>query len=357
MPVKQARLIELDFLRGLVLLFIVVDHINGSILSRFTLHAYALNDAAEIFVFLGGFATATAYLSLAARDSESAARNRFFRRAFEIYRAFLVTAALMLLAGFVLRPFYGISPSLNAIDVDGALAAPVRSAVDILLLRNQPYLAAILPMYVLFALAAPFVLKQACARPWRLVGASVMLWALAPQLGRLLSAASGQPWDFNPLAWQLVFVLGAVARCQPVYQSLSAHRHGWMASVAALLAAILACYLLWSMPEVAEGEAKRNLSMLRVLNFLAIAWLAADLVRCGVVGRIARRLPWVVTAGRHGLLCFVAGTVISVVADTALSVLTHGAASVPLGLAADTAAICLLLAVPYLTRSLALKPA
>lgn len=59
---KTQRLVELDFFRGLVLLIIVVDHIGGSMLSRFTLHSFALNDAdaAEVFVFLGGFATATA---------------------------------------------------------------------------------------------------------------------------------------------------------------------------------------------------------------------------------------------------------------------------------------------------------
>ena len=50
---KSQRLVELDFFRGLVLLVMVVDHIGGSMLSRVTLHAFALNDAAEVFVFLG----------------------------------------------------------------------------------------------------------------------------------------------------------------------------------------------------------------------------------------------------------------------------------------------------------------
>jgi hypothetical protein len=101
---KSQRLVELDFFRGLVLLVIVVDHIGGSMLSRVTLHAFALNDAAEVFVFLGGFATATAYESMAARRSESAARARFFRRAFEIYRAFVVTAVLMCAESGYRRP-------------------------------------------------------------------------------------------------------------------------------------------------------------------------------------------------------------------------------------------------------------
>ena len=64
MQEKPTRLVELDFFRGLVLLVILVDHIGGSMLSRITLHAFALNDAAEVFVFLGGFATATAYGSM-----------------------------------------------------------------------------------------------------------------------------------------------------------------------------------------------------------------------------------------------------------------------------------------------------
>src|SRR6202451_2792502 len=111
MQQSPSRLIELDFFRGLVLLIIVVDHIGGSMLSRVTLHAFALNDAAEVFVFLGGFATATAALSLAARGPEPAARMWFFKRTFVIYRAFVVTAALMLLATFVLRPFFGSAPN------------------------------------------------------------------------------------------------------------------------------------------------------------------------------------------------------------------------------------------------------
>ncbi|WP_435575208.1 OpgC domain-containing protein, partial [Burkholderia cenocepacia] len=57
-PSRGGRLIEIDFFRGLVLLMIVVDHIGASVLSRVTLHAFALCDAAEVFVFLGGFATA-----------------------------------------------------------------------------------------------------------------------------------------------------------------------------------------------------------------------------------------------------------------------------------------------------------
>jgi hypothetical protein len=62
-PAPQ-RSVEVDFLRGLVLLVIMLDHVSGSVLSRFMLHEYAYCDAAEVFVFLGGYATAAAYVGL-----------------------------------------------------------------------------------------------------------------------------------------------------------------------------------------------------------------------------------------------------------------------------------------------------
>src|ERR1700744_2373996 len=161
MQKSQSRLIELGFFRGLVLLIIVVDHIGGSVLSRVTLHAFALNDAAEVFVFLGGFATATAALSLAARGPEPAARMRFFRRAFVIYRAFVITAALMLLTTFVLQNFVGSAPNLATDDLDSVLAAPVAGLLDVLLFKRQPYLSSVLPMYAFFALAVPLIVPLA----------------------------------------------------------------------------------------------------------------------------------------------------------------------------------------------------
>lgn len=348
---KSQRLVELDFFRGLVLLVILVDHIGGSMLSRVTLHAFALNDAAEVFVFLGGFATATAYLSMSARRSESAARARFFRRAFQIYRAFLITAALMLLTSFVLRPLFGSAPNLATTDLDAFLAAPFTAIVDVLLLRRQPYLASVLPMYAFFALAVPLVVPLARSKPWLLLAASIALWAIAPPVAEYLPSAEDLLWDFNPAAWQLLFVIGVIACCQPVYQRVSAHRFGWAVSIAALvIVAGMAYYKLLVLPTPFDGDFKRNLAGARIVNFVAIAWLASDLTRRGVIRQIAQGLPWVGAVGRDGLVCFVAGAVISLSVDSVLYTLTGGLLDVPFGLAADAVAVGLLLAIPHRQR-------
>ncbi|MDR5857521.1 OpgC domain-containing protein [Caballeronia sp. LZ062] len=351
---KSQRLVELDFFRGLVLLIIVVDHIGGSVLSHFTLHAFALNDAAEVFVFLGGFATATAYVSLSERRSERAAQLRFVRRAFEIYRAFLITAALMLVATFLLRPFYGHAPNLVLHDLDTLTAAPVTSIAQILTFERQPYLSAVLPMYALFALSVPFVLPLARTKPWLLLGLSLALWSFAPGIGEFMPSVDDNLWDFNPAAWQLMFTLGVLARCQPVYQRVASHRLGWAVSAAALAVIVgMAYYKLLVLPPVLESAFKRDLAGARVVNFLAIAWIATNLARYGVVKAIASRLPWVGAVGRDGMACFIAGAGISLVVDSILFTLTDGLVNVPAGVAADAIAITALLAVPRVRQPVA----
>ncbi|MFM0281703.1 OpgC domain-containing protein [Paraburkholderia sediminicola] len=346
MQKSQSRLIELDFFRGLVLLIIVVDHIGGSILSRVTLHAYALCDAAEVFVFLGGFATATAYAALAERRNEATARSRFLRRSLEIYRAFLITAGLMLLVSAVLTAFSIDGPNLATTDLDDLMNAPVAALRDILLFRRQPYLASVLPMYAFFALLVPMILPLARSKPWLLLAGSVALWAGAPAVNAYLPAAPDMHWDFNPFAWQLLFVLGVLARCQPVYQRISAHRLGWLVSVLAFaVVAAAAYYKLFIEREPLDGSFKQNLSYLRAVNFLAIAWLVANLIQLGWARKLAQWAPWVGMIGRKGLLCFIAGAVISLVVDSVLYAATDGYLNYPLGLVADACAVGALFAV------------
>ena len=62
----------------------------------------------------------------------------------------------------------------------------------------------------------------------------------------------------------------------------------------------MAYYKLLVLPPVLDSAFKRDLAGPRVVNFLAIAWIAANLARYGVVKAVARRLPWVGALGRGG---------------------------------------------------------
>ncbi|MBW8833608.1 MAG: OpgC domain-containing protein, partial [Burkholderia sp.] len=147
-----------------------------------------------------------------------------------------------LLVSAVLNAFNVEAPNLAITDLDDLMDTPVAALRDILLFRRQPYLASVLPMYAFFALLVPMILPLARSKPWLLLAGSVALWAGAPAINAYLPAAPDMHWDFNPFAWQLLFVLGALVRCQPVYQRVSQHRLGWLVTLAACCVAAVAAY-------------------------------------------------------------------------------------------------------------------
>ncbi len=52
---------RIDFFRGLALIFIFWDHVPHNPLGQITLRNIGFSDAAEVFVFLAGYAAILAY--------------------------------------------------------------------------------------------------------------------------------------------------------------------------------------------------------------------------------------------------------------------------------------------------------
>jgi hypothetical protein len=316
-----ARSTSVDFLRGLALIVITLDHVSHSALSHLTLHTYAFCDAAEVFVFLGGYASAAAYCAMSASGGTAHAHRRFLKRSWEIYRGYLLTAVLMLLCGLAMLALHIHTAILTYTDAPRFLVRPFQTLLDIATLRRQPDLAAVLPMYIGFALCVPLVAPVVRRRPATALLASLALWLCAPSLAHLLPSADPIGWSFDPFAWQLMFMLGMLCRLHPVSAVFQTSRAGlrltWIALAVALA---FAAYKLMIESQPEPGYLKQHLSSLRVVSFVAIAWLVAQLSRLGWIDRLAAALPPVVTVGRQGLTCFVWGTLISIVADTALRV-------------------------------------
>jgi hypothetical protein len=284
------------------------------------LHTYAYCDAAKVFVFLGGYASAAAYVRLTSRKGELAARRHFLKRAITIYLAYLLTAALMLIcsAGLALMP----SPPADLDKVWSLFAVnPMRTLADIALFRHQPFLSAVLPMYVIFAFFVPYTVPLARNSPSGVLVMSLALWLAAPWLGAELPSASGESWPFNPFAWQLMFTFGTLCRLHPVSPAAQASAWGRHLTSAAFGVALTFAFIKLDVDvHPASGYMKQNLASVRVFSFLSIAWLCAQTVRLGWIRELAVRLPAIVTVGRQGLICFVGGTVISVLAGAGLHI-------------------------------------
>ena len=307
---------EVDFFRGLALLVIMLDHIPSSLLSHITLHAYAYCDAAEVFVYVGGYSTAAAFQTIDARQGTRVAATRFFRRAAEIYRAYLITAALMLVLGILFHSIQIDTNEVKATEASLFLSRPIGMAVDIVTMRRQPFLSSVLPMYAVFALVAPFVMRSLRRAPWAVAGGSVVLWLFAPTLARFLSSAYDGGWPFNPFAWQLIFVSGMMARACPVDRRFFTSPLGLLVTSGAVTAVIAFAYVqLFVLTAPSPGYEKQNLDVLRVLNFAVLAWCASWISVRGWIKRVAILFPSIVGAGRQSLWCFIAGACISVSID------------------------------------------
>ncbi|GAA5236168.1 OpgC domain-containing protein [Verticiella sediminum] len=359
---KNQRSLEIDVFRGLVLIFIVVDHISGSVFAWTTLRNFAIADATEVFVFLAGVVTAIAYTGILRKRSQREADRRFWRRSWEIYRAFLLLAVLMFVAGCLLMRWQLQTPSLGASEAKDFIAAPWRSLLEVVFLARQPFLADILPMYAFFALMAPLAIRLAM-RSWTwLLAASIGLWLLAPWLGSYLPTTTIPHWSFNPFAWQVVFVVGLIAGLYPeLAERPQGHGRRVLLGLAIAICIAGAITSLFSYHESLRSIflstwlenglqtfSKPNASAVRVINFLALSWLTYLAVRRGWFDKLFVRLRLVALVGKNGLICFVGGAVISIMAEAMAYALSGGVQPAwPQGLLADVVAIAALLALGW----------
>jgi len=179
-------------------------------------------------------------------------------------------------------------------------------------------------------------------RPAMALGVSLVVWLASTWLARVLPSGDPGGWAFNPFAWQLMFMLGILCRLHPVSNEFQVSKAGrWLTYAALAVALTFAFVKLCLETQATPGYMKQNLAAVRVVSFVVIAWLMAQAVRMQVIRRIAERLPAVVTVGKQGLVCFVGGTVVSIVVDTAVR-MARGPAWLN-GLAGDAVAIGALL--------------
>ncbi|MCP1116829.1 OpgC domain-containing protein [Robbsia andropogonis] len=348
MKVSPSRSVPVDFYRGLAMLMIVVDHIGGSILSRVTMHRFAYPDAAEAFVFLCGFALTGAWCGWRERAPETA-QGKLLRRIWPIYRGFLICAVAMMSTTLILRVFDVSAPNLPFTAVDRLLSSPFSFLLDVATLREQPYLSSVLPMYLIFVACAPVLLPCAMRRPLPTLAASLVVWWLAPSalvwlpgVGGAMGSAveSARVWPFNPFAWQLMFVLGVLAHSLPVQRVFSSRMGFWSVGGVAIASVVgFGIYRVGFTPAYLDASLKQNLSWLRVVNFVAIAWVCAMVAQAGWLARLGKGINWIVAVGRQSMPCFIAGAVISLVLDSVLFEATEGLLDYPAGLLTDVVAL------------------
>jgi len=198
------------------------------------------------------------------------------------------------------------------------LQEPLQGALGVVLLTHQLGYFNILPLYVVLIAISPLILALARIEP---------LLALLAAGGAYLAARFfdlhlpnwPEPggWFLNPFAWQLIFTLGVVAairwREAPPRRSASVWALCFALTAAGALVVTDGFGLAPGLHDrvfAALDMGKQNLGLARLVNFLALAYLAATSPHLNALARTAsgRALQ---TLGRHSLMVFAASSLLS----------------------------------------------
>ncbi|WP_065750210.1 OpgC domain-containing protein [Bradyrhizobium paxllaeri] len=332
-PQGQARDLRIDACRGIALWFIFLDHVPNNIGSWLTLRNYGFSDAAEIFMFVSGVTCALAYGKALRFEGWTGVIRRTLRRSWDIYAAFL----LLTLACAILVHLAGSGRLADESNTRVLLDHPGEMLARAAILQYRPVNTDVLPAFVLLHLLFAPLLWLLLRAPNVTLGASLALYALVHFFGWSVPAWPSGNWAFNPLAWQLLVVLGA-------WWMIEDRRVGpWVMSRTARALAVL--YLLLSLVIVLSSHIrplealipqalsqlrypldKSNLDPLRLLHFLAIAVLAAWLMPRDWRGLETPLMRGAIRCGQNSLPIFCVGVLLAFASHIALLEISNGLA-------------------------------
>jgi hypothetical protein len=189
-----------------------------------------------------------------------------------------------------------------------------------------------LPLYIVLLAAFPLVLPAVVRWPWAVIAVSIVLYAATCRYNWSLPAYPDEKvWYFNPMAWQVVFHVGAA--CAVFGSSLS-----WLDRFRVPLTVVAVAFLLFAafialswhynplerlvpvwVARIIYPIDKTNIDVLRFMHFLAIAWLVRITVPID-----APALKWRIweplrRCGEASLLIFCIGTFLALSSQVIVS--------------------------------------
>jgi hypothetical protein len=319
---------RLDMFRGLALVMIFINHVPGTVYENFTSRNFGFSDAAEAFVFMSGMAAGLAYSGRFDTAPVWPAIARVWARARQLYFVHLVITLISLgIFAFAAQQF-GIVEALSKNNIPPLFQNPLGAMIGLPLLTHQLGYLNILPLYAVLLVATPGLILIGRRWPKRLLVGAILVWMMAGTFRlNFPNYPTSGGWFFNPLSWQLIFVVGLLAgMAMKRGERLVPKRPALVAAAAAITLFIL----LWVKLDWLGAAGREVLGFLSRMGlpfyitwfdktFLALPRLGHALVlfyllsSLGFVAQFAqsRMAAPLRLLGRNGLAVFATGTVLS----------------------------------------------
>src|SRR5712671_2275646 len=177
----MGRRLELDAVRGLMLVWIALTHLPTSA-SSYVNQPFGFVSAAEGFIFLSALFTGRIYFRMAEHDGYHAMTWKLWMRTVRLYGYHALLLAFMFLVAVPIAS-RGNRPGLhNLLDFYFMVGAK-QSITEAALLIYRPPLLDILPMYIIFLVFTSAALLLSRRIGWKPILASAFVVWLVAQFG------------------------------------------------------------------------------------------------------------------------------------------------------------------------------
>ncbi len=326
------RDVRIDLFRGLANWFIFLDHIPNNVVNWITMRNYGFSGAADLFIFISGYAAAIVYAKMTLERGFVVGASRIVKRVWQLYAAYVVLFVIYIVTIGDVATRYAAPDIIFEFNIAGLVDHPVRTLIYGLLLRSRPLNLDVLQLYIVLIAFFPPVLWIMLRKPdWAMTG-SVVLYVVARALGWNLRSLPDGDWYFNPFCWQLLFVFGAwlalggTGKCRSIFRSQALFYFG-----IAYLAFAMVMTMAGRFPEFGQlfpawlfdafnPNDKANLAPYRVLHIIVLVSIVTQFVSKDWPG-----LEWpifrpLIKCGQQSLAVFCLGVFLSFAGHFALSI-------------------------------------
>lgn len=314
---KQERNLLVDFVRGVAILSIFLVHLPSALsylgkLRYFAWSRWGFSSAFEVLIFVSGYTACLVYGKVLRREGAGPMVRRVYSRVAQIWCAHVVMFLFFVGAvGYVLHHYPDAFPTVP-FHLGYFFQEPGRATIDFILLKYQPLLLDILPIYIVFLMGTPLLLVAIQRGCWGTLGGSIAIW-----LGAQLHPSWGG-WPHHPFAWQLLFVGGMVLRHRQEEGKELPLRRGlaWGSGALLLLFALLRLFTHLEMlgeplsrwVHLAKKQ-KASLGPLRLLHLVLFLYWGKYLIESWKPDYRRWWLAPIVQCGQHALVVYTIGQV------------------------------------------------
>ena len=328
------RHLAIDFFRGWALIVIFINHIPSNEWMLYTPSRFGFSDAAEIFVFLSGYAAALSYGRNFKNTGLSLTSLAVVYRCVQLYICYLVLfLALATICALANETF--VEPDyIEGLQLHYFFDQTPEALLYLVTLRYIPYFFDILPLYIVVLLGLPALLQISKIWPKLALFLPILIYLIQWYFNFFLSADphSVRVWFFNPFAWQLQFFSGFIVAAGWV-QIKPSRRLLWLCTAFVLLAIPLSHFpTLWSVQLLHDARNllepflnKTNLGLLRWVHFMALAILIRAVLQNWPTLINHWSAQGLIKMGQQSLPIYLSGMVLSFLGGIMLDQYGHGA--------------------------------